>query len=385
MAADSPVISSQPKTPEILDLIENILDTLADTINEGEFPEIGYFNSSKKNVSYSQDTGYIPIDDTPSFIDGRKVESARTIAGLVYGLSRFREHLEQGMSMSLRDFYYMNKVKHVTDVLKISNQNETNRIINLSEKILRIRGQSIPREEFGVVSSPKGTFFGDLTLSDLSGKKLNCTNVGEYGWFISSRPFEVKIHEINIDAAVFVEKEAMARNLIELGLAEDLKIGIGSLFGQPGRNMRAWIRRLADNDIPILVLVDLSPWSLRIFSTIRSNSIELSNIKGLATPEAHLAGMTANDFWTRKGMLNEIEHSLESMSKSDIRCAQQNRNIPAIGRDAILNRENEMMLKKKRKGELEAFKSFGLPLKELKEKYRKYIVAKAAKVNVKLI
>ncbi|MDF1541067.1 MAG: hypothetical protein P1Q69_19375 [Candidatus Thorarchaeota archaeon] len=385
MATDSPVRFSQPDTPEILNLIDSILETLADTINEGEFPEIGYFNSSKKNVRYSQHTGYAPIDDTPSFIDGRKVESARTIAGLVYGLSRFREHLEQGMSMSLRDFYYMNKVKHVTDVLKISNQNETNRIINLSEKILRIRGQSIPREEFGVVSSPKGTFFGDLTLSDLSGKKLNCTNAGEYGWFISSRPFEVKIHDINIDAAVFVEKEAMARNLIELGLAEDLRIGIGSLFGQPGRNMRAWIRRLADNGIPILVLVDLSPWSLRIFSTIRSNSIELSNIRGLATPEAHLAGMTANDFWTSKGMLSEIEHSLESMSKSDIRCAQQNRNIPAIGKDEMLNKENEMMLKKKRKGELEAFKSFGLPLTELKGKYRKYIVSKAADVDVKLI
>ncbi len=385
MATDSPTIFSQLKAQDVLDLIESVLETLADTINEGQFPEIGYFNTSKKNVSYSQEAGYSPIDDTPSFIDGRKVESARTIAGLVYGLSRFKEHLEQGMSMSLRDFYYMNKVKHVTDVLKISNQNETNRIINLSEKILRIRGQSIPREEFGVVSSPKGTFFGDLTLSDLSGKKLNCTNAGEYGWFISSRPFEVKIHDINIDAAVFVEKEAMARNLIELGLAEDLRIGIGSLFGQPGRNMRAWIRRLADNDIPILVLVDLSPWSLRIFSTIRSNSIELSNIKGLATPEAHLAGMTANDFWTRKGMLSEIEHSLESMSKSDIRCAQQNRNIPAIGKDEILNKENEMMLRKKRKGELEAFKSFGLPLTELKAKYRKYIVTKASAANVKLI
>lgn len=384
MVIDSPETERQSQTDEVLDLIDSILETLAETIHSGEFPEIGYYNSSKKNVEFSMDKGYTPVDDTPSFIDGRKVESARTIAGLVYGLSRFREHLEQGMSMSLRDFYYMNKVKHVTDVLRIKNQNETNRIINLSEKILRVRGTSIPREEFGVVSSPKGTFYGDLTLSDLSGKILNCANTGEYGWFISSRPFEVKIHDININAAVFVEKEAMARNLIELGLAEKLKIGIGSLFGQPGRNMRAWIRRLADNEVPILVLVDLSPWSLRIFSTIHSNSIELSNIAGLATPEANLAGMTVNDFWTRKGMLNEIEHSLEPMSKSDIRCAQQNRTIPAIGQDDILSKENEIMLKKKRKGELEAFKSFGLPLMELEKKYRKYIVSKATSFDVKL-
>ncbi|MHA2425199.1 MAG: hypothetical protein ACXAEF_10445 [Candidatus Thorarchaeota archaeon] len=381
MALDRP----EPNSHDVLDLIDQVLFTIADTVNEGEFPEIGYYNSSRKNISYSADHGYRPIDDTPSFIDGRKVESAKTIAGLVYGLSRFKEHLEQGMSMSLRDFYYMNKVKHVQDVLKISNQNETNRIINLSERILRIAGQSIPREEFGVVSSPKGTFFGDVTLSDLSGKKLNCTNAGEYGWFISSRPFDVNIHDINIDAAVFVEKEAMARNLIELGLADELRIGIGSLFGQPGRNMRAWIRRLADQEVPIFVLVDLSPWSLRIFSTIRSNSIELSNIQGLATPEAHLAGITSKDFWSKRGMLHEIEHSLESMTKSDIRCAQQNRNIPAISQDEILKKENEAMLKKKRKGELEAFKSFGLPLVELKAKYRTYLTNKAAIHDVKLI
>ena len=76
----------------------------------------------------------------------------------------------------------------------------------------------------------------------------------------------------------------MARNLIELEIPNHLNVGVGSLFGQPGRNMRAWIRRLADLEIPIMILVDMSPWSLRIFSTIKSNSIELANIHGLATP-----------------------------------------------------------------------------------------------------
>jgi DNA topoisomerase VI subunit A len=276
-------------------------------------------------------------------------------------------------------------VKHVQDVLKITDQNETNRLINLCERVIRHNGSSVPREEFGVVSSPKGTFYGDVTISDLSRKKLNCSSAGEYGWFISSRPFEVKIHEINIDAAIFVEKEAMARNLIELEIPEDMRIGIGSLFGQPGRNMRAWIRRLADEEIPILVMVDMSPWSLRIFSTIKSNSIELANIKGLAAPETKLLGLTTDDFWNKRGMLSGIEHSLESMTKSDVKCAHQNRNIPAISQDQELNRQNEIMLKKKRKGELEAFKSFGLPLAELKGLYVNYLKTKATELDVKLI
>jgi DNA topoisomerase VI subunit A len=370
---------------EVIGLIDEVLNTLAETLEDGVFPEIGYYGASKKNVNYLEEKGYVSIDEAPSFIDGRKVESAKTVAGFVYGLSRFKEHLEQNMSMSLRDFYYMHKVKHVQDVLKITDQNETNRLINLCERVIRHDGTSVPREEFGVVSSPKGTFYGDITISDMSRKRLNCTSAGEYGWFISSRPFDVKIHDINIDAAVFIEKEAMARNLIELEIPEDLRIGVGSLFGQPGRNMRAWIRRLADEEIPILILVDMSPWSLRIFSTIKSNSIELANIRGLATPEAKLLGLTTDDFWGKRGMLTDIEHSLESMTKSDLKCAQQNKNIPAISQDHQLSRQNEVMLKKKRKGELEAFKSFGLPLAELKGLYINYLKTKASDLDVKVI
>ncbi len=372
------------KREQVINLIDHVFDVISETIEDGFYPEIGYYSSSKRNVMYRPGAGYIPVDERPSFIDGRKVESAKTLAGVVYGLARFKEHLEQNMSMSLRDFYYMHKVKHVQDILKISDQNETNRLINLCERILRLEGSSVSREEFGVVSSPKGTFYGDITLSDLSGKSINCANAGEYGWFISSRPSDVKIHDANIKAAIFVEKEAMARNLIELEIPERMNVGIGSLFGQPGRNMRAWIRRLADLNIPILVLVDMSPWSLRIFSTIKSNSIELSNIRGLATPEAHLIGIATDDFWKQKGFLSDIEHSLEPMSKSDINCAQQNRKIPAISEDCILNYENERMLKKRKKGELEAFKSFGLPLVELQNKYLNYIRSKCNELDVRL-
>jgi hypothetical protein len=43
------------------------------------------------------------------------------------------------------------------------------------------------------------------------------------------------------------------------------------------------------------------------------------------------------------------------------------------------------MLRKKRKGELEAFKAFGLPLADLKEMYIKYLKRKSADTDVKLI
>jgi DNA topoisomerase VI subunit A len=368
----------------VVSLLRSSLGKVADQIDQGIFPAVEYYGASKKNVEYAKDKGYISIDNAMSSIDGSHITSAKILAMVTYALARFKEHIDNNMSMSLRDFYYLFKVKEILDLFKISDQKDTDSIINLSERVVRLQGRSVPREEFGVVSSPKGTFFGDITITDSSGKRVRCSEVGEWGYFISSRPFDIKINDINIKAAVFVEKEAFARNLIELKLPESLKIGVGALFGQPGRNTRGWIRRLADEHIPILVLVDLSPWSLRIFSTIKNNSIELSNIRGLATPEAKLIGLHTSDFFAPNGLLKGITHALEDLDEQDLKCAMQNREVPAISQDEFLSKENEAIIERKKKGELESFKAFGVSLKALKKKYSDYITQKISEAGVKL-
>ena len=60
-------------------------------------------------------------------------------------------------------------------------------------------------------------------------------------------------------------------------------------------------------------------------------------------------------------------------------------NLMGQSQNIELKRENEIMLKKKRKGELEAFKAFGLPLTELRKKYISYIKTKSKAKDVKLI
>jgi len=377
-------LSSTFTSEAVVSLLKGSLSKVADQIDQGIFPAVEYYGASKKNVEYEKDKGYVSVDNAMSMIDGSHVTSAKILSMVTYALARFKEHIDNNMSMSLRDFYYLFKVKEILDLFKIGDQKETDSIINLSERLVRLQGRSVPREEFGVVSSPKGTFFGDITITDSSGKRVRCSEVGEWGYFISSRPFDIVINDINIKAAVFVEKEAFARNLIELRLPGSLKIGVGALFGQPGRNMRGWIRRLADEHIPVLVLVDLSPWSLRIFSTIKNNSIELSNIRGLATPEAKLIGLHTSDFFAPNGLLKGITHALEDLDEQDLKCAIQNRDVPAIGQDEFLRKENEAIIERRKKGELESFKAFGVSLKALKKKYSDYITQKISEADVKL-
>lgn len=84
-------------------------------------------------------------------------------------------------------------------------------------------------------------------------------------------------------------------------------------------------------------------------------------------------------------MLSRIKHTLESMTKTNIKCAQQNRNIPTISQDPYLNKQNEIMLNRRRMGELDTFKAFGYPLNELKKMYIRYLKTKLNEHDVKLI
>ena len=94
-------------------LIEDVLAKVADQIDKGIFPAINYFGASKKNVEFHKERGYVSMDNASSEIDGSIVASAKTLSMITYALARFKEHIDNNMSMSLRDFYYLFKVKEI--------------------------------------------------------------------------------------------------------------------------------------------------------------------------------------------------------------------------------------------------------------------------------
>nr|MDO8134546.1 hypothetical protein [Candidatus Njordarchaeum guaymaensis] len=149
-------LSSAFTSGAVVSLLKGSLTKVADQIDQGIFPAVEYYGASKKNVKYAKDKGYVSLDNIMSTIDGSHITSAKILTMVTYALARFKEHIDNNMSMSLRDFYYLFKVKEILDLLKISDQKETDSIINLSERVVRLQGRSVPREEFGVVSSPKG-------------------------------------------------------------------------------------------------------------------------------------------------------------------------------------------------------------------------------------
>ncbi len=338
---------------------------IAERIKRGEFPEIEYPPNSQKNILFDENIGYIFSPKTFSKIRGSRVKSLKTLAGVLYGLSRALDHLENGLTMTKRDFYYVHKVERLKGTLFPEDQRETDARIVLMELIL-----GMPREAFSITSDPRGWIYGDIELIDRSGRVLRADQVGEMGYSVPPRPENIKFKRIGVKAVVAIEKVGPAKNMIELGIPEERKIAIAILQGQASRSMRRFLRMLSDEGVPIAILTDLSPWSLRIAATVIYNSINSAHIPYLASPEARFIGILTKD--VEDGFFRDYQFALEPLTPADLKAAQDNQFLPNL-QNEFWQRENRWFLEKKKKAEIEIFKAMSPTAKRLKELFVEYL------------
>jgi DNA topoisomerase-6 subunit A len=337
-------------------------------IDKGMFPELVYPPNSKANIKFLEEKGYLFEPKSFSTISGDRVKSLRTLSGVLYGLSRALDHLENGLTMTKRDFYYLHKVQKFKGTLFPKEQRETDARIILMELLL-----GMPREAFSITSDPRGWIYGDIELIDRSGRLIKANEVGEMGYSVPPRPENITFKRIGVKAVVAIEKVGPAKNMIELGIPEEKKIGIAILQGQASRNMRRFLRMLSDEGVPIAVLTDLSPWSLRIAATVVYNSINSAHVDGLAVPEARFIGIKTDD--VEEGFFSDYKFALEPLTQMDYKAAEDNRHLPNL-QAPIWQKENNWFLEKKMKAELEIFKAMSPSAKDLKKLYVEYLSMK---------
>jgi len=345
--------------------ILEIAREVARAIEMGEFPKLEYPPSSQSNIEFVEGVGYVFKPRVFSEISGSRVKSVKTLAGVLYGLSRALDHLENGLTMTKRDFYYLHKVERLKRTLFPKDQSETDARIVLMELIL-----GMPREAFSITSDPRGWIYGDIELVDRSGRAIRADRVGEMGYSIPPRPENIKFKRIGVKAVIAVEKVGPAKNMIELGIPEEYGVAIAILKGQPSRSMRRFLRMLSEEGVPIAVLTDLSPWSLRIAATVVYNSIRSAHIPDLATPEARFIGIHTAD--VEEGFFKDYQFALEPLTPADLKAAQDNVNLPNL-QGEFWQRENQWFLKRKKKAELEIFKAMSPSAKKLKELFVSYL------------
>ncbi len=350
---------------EVRRRILELAKRIEEDIERGNFPEILYPPNSKTNIKFLEEKGYIFDPKNFSKISGDRIKSLRTLAGVLYGFSRSLDHLENGLTMTKRDFYYMHKIEKFKGTLFPKEQRETDARIVLMELIL-----GMPREAFSITSDPRGWIYGDIELVDRSGRRIRADQVGEMGYSVPPRPENIEFKRIGVKAVIAIEKVGPAKNMIELNIPEDKKIGIAILQGQASRSMRRFLRMLSDEGVPIAILTDLSPWSLRIAATVIYNSINSAHIDGLAVPDAKFIGIMTKD--VDEGFFKDYRFALEPLTPMDYKAAEDNRFLPNL-QGEMWQKENEWFLKNKLKAELEIFKAMSPSAKELKRLYVEYL------------
>ncbi len=331
----------------------------------GRFPKIRYPPNTSGNIEFSEEEGYVFSPRVYSEIRGSRLKSLKTLAGILYGMDKALDHLENGLTMTKRDFYYIHKIERLKGTLFPKDQRETDSRIVLMELVL-----GLPREAISITSDPRGWIYGDIELTDRSGRTIRADQVGEMGYSVPPRPENIKFGRIGVKAVVAVEKVGPAKNMIELGIPEEHGIAVAILKGQASRSMRRFLRMLSDKGVPVAILTDLSPWSIRIAATVVYNSISSAHIPGLAAPEARFIGITTGDVET--GFFSDYRFALEPLTQMDLKAAQDNMRLPNL-QHPFWQEENRWFLEKKKKAELEIFKAMSPSARELKGLFVEYL------------
>jgi len=368
--------SESPTVEFVFKKLKAFGQNLKEKIERGEVPVVQHRKLTKTNVKFDLDLHSYELGDSLVDIRGDRKASLKKLVALTF-LSRVAaERLTIGLSTTKRDYYYLQKSRH--PLLIPANQAESDEIIKIAEVYY-----NLSRESLGIVAQSKGYLYGDITLKEPK-MTVNCLKTGGDGYSVPGNVEFIQIKEANIKVLVAIEKEGIYRNLMELGIPEKLKIGIAMLGGQPSRGMRRMLRKFSDYGVPIAILTDLNPYSLRIAANIIYGSIQSAHISMLSAPNAKFIGLEVSDVDRFFGKVKKI--ALEPMTEEDLKAAQDNMNLPYMqGDNGYWLNENDWFIKNKKKTELEAFNALTKHATDLEEVYTNYLKVKIKeKIGVNL-
>ena len=250
----------------------------------------------------------------------------------------------KGIHVTKRDLYY-------TDVKLFDKQQDSDEVLN---DIACMVGCT--RTSLSVVASEKGIVIGRVQFRE-AGDEIDCTRMGVGGKAIP--PFIDKITHIRSDAEfiLLVEKDAAFMRLAEDRFYNKYPCIIMTAKGQPDVASRLFLKRLkTELQIPILGLVDSDPYGLKILSVYTSGSKNMSyDSANLTTSDIKWLGVRPSDL----DRYNIPEQCRLPMTEHDIKTGKEMMQEDFIASNEAWLRELELMIKDKKKAEIQALSNFG--------------------------
>ncbi|KAL3922180.1 MAG: hypothetical protein SGARI_006513 [Bacillariaceae sp.] len=252
--------------------------------------------------------------------------------------------LVKRIHITKRDLFY-------TDVKLFVDQAESDGVLDDVATMI-----GCTRSNLHVVASDKGLVVGRIQFEE-DGDPIDCTRMGVGGKAIP--PYIDKIENIRSDAEfiLLVEKEAAYMRMAEDRFYHNYPCIVITAKGQPDVATRMFLARITNElQIPVLGLVDSDPYGLKILSVYMSGSKNMSyDSASLTTPDIMWLGLRPSD-------LNKYDLPDQcrlDMTENDIKTGKELMTEDFIQKNPKWMKELEIMVKTKKKAEIQALSSFG--------------------------
>ena len=272
------------------------------------------------------------------------VKESRKSAITLRVMQLLHQVLVKRIHITKRDLFY-------TDVKLFVDQAESDGVLDDVATMI-----GCTRSNLHVVASDKGLVVGRIQFEE-DGDEIDCTKMGVGGKAIP--PYIDKIENIRSDAEfiLLVEKEAAYMRMAEDRFYHRYPCIIITAKGQPDVATRMFLARVTNElKIPVLGLVDSDPYGLKILSVYMSGSKNMSyDSASLTTPDIKWLGLRPSD-------LNKYDLPDQcrlDMTENDIKTGKEMMKEDFIMKNPKWMKELEIMVKTKKKAEIQALSSFG--------------------------
>ncbi|GMH73242.1 hypothetical protein TrRE_jg11989 [Triparma retinervis] len=331
-------------TGAVAEKIENIAQRIAKDVMEGRGYTFTVPSRASSNQHYVKSLDRIVLGGNKGTRTFSSVSEVRKTTITARCMQLIHNILGKGIHITKRDLFY-------TDVKLFVKQAESDGVLDdLSTMI------GCTRSNLNVVASDKGLVVGRVQFEE-DGDPIDCTRMGVGGKAIP--PYTDKIDNIQSDAEfiLLVEKDAVYMRLAEDRFYHRYPCIIITAKGQPDVATRMFLRRLKyELKIPVLGLFDSDPYGLKILSVYMSGSKNMSyDSAHLTTPDIKWLGIRPSDL-DRYGL---PEQCRLDMTDADISTGKIMIEEDFIKANPKWVKEMELMLKTKKKAEIQALSSFG--------------------------
>lgn len=335
---------SELQSVQVLEGLEAIAVDIAESVMAKQGFALVIPSRAGSNQLYIKEWDRIVLGDKKSARTFLNVKEARKAAITLRVMELIHQVLSKKIHITKRDLFY-------TDVKLFVDQHESDGVLDDVACMI-----GCTRSNLNVVASDKGLVVGRIQFTE-DGDYIDCTKMGVGGKAIP--PYIDKIDNIVSDAdfILLIEKEAAYMRLAEDRFYHKYPCIVITAKGQPDVATRMFLSRLySELQIPVLGLVDSDPYGLKILSVYMSGSKAMSyDSKSLATPNIQWLGLRPSDL----DRYNLPEQCRLDMTENDIKTGKELLQEDFIQKNPKWMKELELMVKTKKKAEIQALSSFG--------------------------